>query len=163
MRSAGVHGQVLPIRADGTQAADPTAGTGCWRRWTRLLSRSQNHPLPHISEAEWKGPVRGALLISSQELSPWKLWKSLKASQPVSSSCPEVLDLDFSIWDKYTSSDTALAVPGKGWFLLTGYTDLDESFSHSLRSISTGSSFTGEDSEGKTKPWSARTLSLWDI
>lgn len=85
------------------------------------------------------------------------------ASQPLSSFCPEVLDLDFSIWDKYTSSDAALAVPERGWFLLRGYTDLDELFSHSLRSISTESSFTGEDSEGKTKIWFAWTPPLWDI
>lgn len=161
MRSAGVHGQGLPIRADSTQAADPTSGRGSWRRWTQLPSRSQNHLLPHISPklsggARWRS-------FADQQPKVESLKARETASQPLSSFCPEVLDLDFSIWDKYTSSDAALAVPERGWFLLRGYADLDESFSHSLRSISTESSFTGEDSEGKTKIWFAWTPPLWDI
>ena len=70
MRSAGVHGQVCP--------SGQTAPRRLTRPQTQKLGgdehgcRSQNHPLPLISEGKWRGPVRGALPVSGQELSPWK-------------------------------------------------------------------------------------------
>lgn len=91
-------------------------------------------------EAEWRGPVRELLLISSQELSP----ESFESPWKPHSLCL-LPALRCWIWTSQyeintPSPDAALlAVPGKGWFYWR-CTDLEESFSHSLRSISTGSS-----------------------